>query len=503
MKFATAAAMRRIEEMENQKGTSYLDMMTDAGNAAARIMLDRYSIKGKLVAVLCGKGNNGGDGIVAAGALMEAGAQVWLLLVKGEVAAQTAAQAMDSLPEGVTVVRNRDSFADIVDRADYIVDAVYGIGFSGELADEDKRLFACCKKSSGVKISLDLPSGAAADSGRYGCCFVADLTIAMAVPKAVHLVSWNREICGETVVAETPLTQTAQQSGLLLQGLTSELFSLPRRLPWSHKGDNGRLAVVCGSRQFPGAAVLSCQAALRSGVGYVRLCSTQYVCEIVAKHCPEVIFTVLPENRQGGISASGLDRLLPALKKSNAILAGCGLGNTRDTASVIELLLNCGETPLLLDADGINAIAPNPQRLGSDSRQIVLTPHPGEFSRLAPMHINDSQGDYTLAAAKLSLETGAVLLLKGPVTGIFRGREQPAFSFMGNDGLAKGGSGDLLSGMIASLMAQGLPAADATFCGSWLHGRCAGLAAEKLGRRSMLPSDLIACLPAAFRELER
>ncbi|MEG2074834.1 MAG: NAD(P)H-hydrate dehydratase, partial [Angelakisella sp.] len=339
--------------------------------------------------------------------------------------------------------------------ADFLVDAIYGIGFHGEVSDEEELLLSLCNDSDAVKISLDIPSGAEGDNGRYATCFAADITIAMSVFKAAHLVSWSWQFAGEILLAETSLTETAMGSGLLLQSLEGELCTLPERSPWGHKGSNGRLAVVCGSRSFPGAAVLACAGALHSGVGYVHLLATAQVCNIVAGHLPEVIYTPLPENEQGGIAACAVPKLLEVLASCNGAVLGCGMGNTEDTAAIVRAVLLQNKTPLVLDADGINALGGSAELLELAEGQLVITPHPGEFSRLARTHIDITNDDYTLAAARLSADAGITVLLKGAVTGIFRGRRQPVFSFEGNDSLARGGSGDLLSGIIASLMAQG------------------------------------------------
>ncbi|MEG0854319.1 MAG: NAD(P)H-hydrate dehydratase [Angelakisella sp.] len=502
MKFATTAAMRRIEELENQKGTSYFQMMQEAGNRSAELLCQQFDFLEKRVTVLCGNGNNGGDGFVVAARLQEQGARVTVVLCKGSPATEAASMAFDALPAAVAVVTL--PFKDIRELilADFIIDAIYGIGFHGQPGDEEQKLFCRCRKSEAIKISLDIPSGVVGDNGRYISCFQADMTIAMGVYKPAHLVSWRQQFAGEVILAETSLTSVALQSGLLLHSLTPQLCSLPHRQPWGHKGNNGRLALVCGSRRFPGAAVLACAGALHSGVGYVHLLATQHVCNIVAGHFPEVIYTPLPENEQGGIDSAATEQVLRVVDSCNAVAVGCGMGSTPHTAALVTSILRESKTPLLLDADGLNCLEGRVELLATAQCPVVITPHPGEFSRLARAHIDMTSEDYTLAAAQLSVEADITLLLKGAVTGIFRGKRQPVFSFQGSDCLARGGSGDLLSGIIASLMAQGLDTDAATLCGAWLHGRSAVLAAEELNHRFVQPSDLIEFLEAAIEEQE-
>lgn len=503
MKFATVAAMRRIEEMENEKGTSYLQMMTEAGNRAAQLLCQRFDFKDKRVTVLCGRGNNGGDGFVVAARLQEQGARVLVALVNGGPATEAAAATFAQLPQEVRIVTlPLKNMAELF-FADFLVDAIYGVGFHGEPGEAEERLLCLCEGCGAVKLSLDIPSGVEGDNGRFATCFKADLTIATGAYKPAHLVSWAPQFAGEILLADTALTTAAQQSGLLLHSLTGELCTLPERLPWGHKGSNGRLALVCGSRRFPGAAVLACAGALHSGVGYVHLLSTQHVCDIVAGHFPEVIYTPLPENEQGGIAASAVETILTALEQSSAAVVGCGMGNTEDTALVVGEILTRNKTPLLLDADGLGMLSKTTLPLVEADCPIVITPHPGEFSHIAGTHIDSTNDDYTLAAARLSASAGITVLLKGAVTGIFRGKRQPVFSFEGNDSLARGGSGDFLSGIIASLMAQGLDVDGATLCGTWLHGRSASIAAEELNHRWIQPGDLMEFLEAAIAEQEQ
>lgn len=501
MEFATVAAMRKIEELENQKGTSYLQMMLDAGKSATTIIAANYEVKDKQVVVLCGNGNNGGDGFVVAQGLLDRGAKVTVLLCCGQPKTLESKTVFEQMDAGVCIV---DDFAQCsVGCCDFIIDAVFGIGFHGSIPQELEDVFSACYASTAVKIALDIPSGVEGDNGRFVECFHADLTIAIAALKPAHLVSWRETTCGKVLVANTSLTNTALESKLLLKALTAEICTLPKRLPWSHKGDNGSLAVICGSAQYTGAAVFTCASALRSGCGYVYLLSTKKVCKQVSSHFPEVICVTLQENGSGGIDRSNISTILAQLQKSDAAVVGCGMGNTHDTACIVQALLNKSQVPLVLDADALNVLAGKLSLLEKANCPVAITPHPGEFSRLAKMHIYMACGDYTLAAARLSAQSKAVVLLKGAVTAIMRGEKQPIFSFGGNDALARGGSGDLLSGIIGALAAQGLGLDLAVPTGAWLHGRCAELAVAQGSKRSVLPSDLVAYLSQALSELEQ
>jgi len=510
--FVTTAGMKELESLIARSGVSWQEMMERAGRSAAEAILERWPAEGKSVLVLCGKGNNGGDGFVVARRLAEAGASVTAALVQGEPATPESKTAFGRLPAAVTVTRDPVRAERELEGAELIVDGIFGTGFRGKVPEALKPLFLAAKKAGrrGVPVAaLDIPSGVEGDTGLYESCVPAALTVCMGARKPAHLVNWAGEYLGELVIGgigAPPEAEAAFPGWLEALDFAGFRGCLPRRSHAGHKGQNGRLLLIAGSRQFPGAAVLAASAAARSGVGYVRLASTSRVCRIVAGHCPEVIDTVCPKNGRGGIAGGEkeVSLLLEAAQGADAIAAGCGMEPGPDTLAIVRALLQQGK-PLLLDAGAITALAEDPAPLSlleSAACRVVLTPHPGEYARLTgadPRAIgnNPFSPEHTISG-----KPKITLLLKGCVTGISQG-ERRVWHFGGCDGLAKGGSGDVLTGIIGGLLAQGAEPFDAARAGAWLHGRAAQLCAQRHSRRGMVPSQLADWLGAAFLEAEQ
>ena len=291
--FVTTAGMKELERQLHCAGVSYQEMMERAGQSAARHILEHWPMGGKRALVLCGKGNNGGDGFVAARCLAEAGALVLVALVQGEPATPESRTAFTRLPPAVEVTRAPALAVRELAEAGLVVDAIFGTGFRGRIPEGLVPLFQAARETGkrGVPIAaLDIPSGVAGDTGEYEDCIPAALTVCMGARKPAHLANWAGEYLGELVlgeIGEAPQGEDTVSGWLEAMDRGDLRQCLPRRSYTGHKGTNGRLLLVAGSRQYPGAAVLAASAAVRSGVGYVRLASTSRVCKIVAGHCPE------------------------------------------------------------------------------------------------------------------------------------------------------------------------------------------------------------------------
>jgi len=506
--------MKEYEAHVAASGVGYRQMMEYAGQAAAEIIMDRWTPKGRRVLVLCGKGNNGGDGFVAARRLAEEGAAVTVALVCGPPATPESRSAFAEMPPAVAVTEALPT-AEQAAQAELIVDGIFGTGFAGTPPEDLCRLFALVRESvqrtKAPVAALDIPSGVEADTGRWRDCIPADLTIAFGGYKPAHLVNWAAEYAGEVALGGIGASQETEDSFPgWLESIDRAWFreNRPRRSHTAHKGQNGRLLLVAGSRQFPGAAALAASAAVRSGVGYVRLASVSRVCKLVAARCPEVIYTLCPKEKRGGIDGEkGLSAILEAAQSADAIAAGCGMEPGPDTLAIVRGLL--GQTkPLLLDAGSITALAADPDPIAllrSAACPVVLTPHLGEYARLTgrdPQKLagegnNPFSPEYTMAE-----EAGVTVLLKGPVTSVTGPDGRRRYHFGGCDGLAKGGSGDVLTGIIGGFLARGLDPETAALCGSWVHGEAARLCANDWSRDAMLPSQLPEYMGKAFLEAE-
>jgi len=278
---------------------------------------------------------------------------------------------------------------------------------------------------------------------------------------------------------------------------------LPKRDPEGHKGSFGHLLSVCGSERYQGAAALAALGAARSGAGLVMAAFPRQAYAPIAAKLTTAIMLPLPGNRQGTLHISALPKLREALQGKPALLLGCGLGLNADTKAITHALLHEAKCPLLLDADGINAAALHMTSLESYSgKALVLTPHPGEMSRLTGLSTKEIQGNRLEIAQQFAEKYNCVMALKGPGTIVAAPGQEPYINTTGNAGLAKGGSGDLLAGMIASLLAQGMPAFEAAACGVYLHGLAADRVAARLSQRGMDAVDCADELPAMFSRFE-
>jgi len=278
---------------------------------------------------------------------------------------------------------------------------------------------------------------------------------------------------------------------------------LPYRNDDAYKGSVGTLVCVCGSFGMAGAAILSIKAALRSGIGMVRAFIPECIYPIAASCVHEAVFTPVKENVYGTVSPGYVEKILEAAQKSEALLLGPGLGLNEDTIELTELLLQKVPVPVLLDADGLNALSRKKHLLINHGSPLVLTPHLGEMSRISGIHINEIQKEPLASCEALVRDSDSlVLVLKGHNTIVYDSDSNIFMNKTGNSGMAVGGSGDVLAGVIASLLAQGMDPLGASAAGVFIHGRAGDIAAEKLSKASMLPSDIIENLPGVFKELQ-
>lgn len=287
---------------------------------------------------------------------------------------------------------------------------------------------------------------------------------------------------------------------LLTAPLIKSIF--PKRNPVSHKGSYGKLLIVAGCDRYRGAAALCTEAALRSGAGVITLASVPSVIDAVSAKLYEPVYYPLPQNKAGTLSHTALPLLLEQAEKSSALLIGCGLGQNPDISSTVETLLKTISCPLILDADGLNAIADRINILRTAKSRIILTPHLGEMSRLCGKNISELQADPIEAARSFATEYRVVVVLKDADTVVAAPNVKIYLNTTGNAGMARGGSGDVLAGIIAAFVCQGLSPEQAAFCGVYLHGAAGDLTAGKSSILGMLPSDMIRVLPELYHFAE-
>jgi len=511
----TPDEIRAAEQAAFDSGITPAQLMESAGTIAAEVICRCYPVAEQSAHILCGNGNNGGDGFVIARKLANLGANVTVVMTSGIPKTEQALEMLNKLRGLKVTVFDFESepyvALDSVREASLVVDAVYGIGFRGAVPAKLHNLFRLVNNLTVPVVCVDVPSGLNAVTGEADTETVrADITVTFAAEKDGMLTEQGRRVCGK--VATTPIgiekflpnsapvkVSRPDNSEITLDEVLS-CFS--PRLNDSNKGDYGRLLTVCGSAGMMGAAVLALKAALRMGVGIVESALPRSLYPIAASMLCEPVFCLLDEASDGTIVSSARPLLRERSAKADAVLIGCGLGCSEGAAVVVsDLLSNCA-CPVILDADGIN-IAAEHNIIGKTVRSpLIITPHPGEMARLMHTDIAAIQGGREGAARSFAEEHGIVVVLKGHRTVIAAPGMAVRVNTTGNPGMATGGSGDVLAGMISSLVAQGMGMWQAAMCGTYLHGLAGDIAARRLSQRAMLPSDMIDELGELLLDLE-
>lgn len=500
--------IRSAEAAAENSGLSTLRMMENAGSAAANVIIEKYKIKEASVVVIAGNGNNGGDGFVTARKLYEAGANVSVVLASGMPTSSNASETLSKLSKLPLRIYNATDFESktVIKYADYIIDAIFGIGFRGELEGNVLDLVNVANESAATRISLDLPSGCECDTGRVGnTCFCADVTISFIGVKPCHVLYPSSDYCGKLVMVGIGISKEIIDSVVSDVSIIEDAKvknALPVIKKSAHKGSRGTALLVCGSYGMAGAAILSAKAALRSGAGLVKLALPQSVYPIAATSLLEAVYLPCKSSADGAITLDELDLILLNAQKSNAVLLGCGCGNTQELFELTEQLICNSTKPIVIDADGINAISNDISILLKSKASIILTPHPAEMARLLNVDTEYVQTHRFELAKAFAQKFGVTLVLKGANT-VIALKDGSLFVCMhGNPGMATGGSGDVLAGVIVSLIAQGLQPELAAVCGVNIHSAAGDIAANNMSMHSMLPSDIIDSLPQLFKKLE-
>lgn len=493
--------MKRIEENANKQGMSYTEMMKNAGIACANAVYRKLKCKNEKIAVVCGKGKNGGDGFVAARRLSEFGCDVSVIL-GGIPAAQDSIVMFGKLGNIPVYTAEQPDAKHLLSQADIIIDAVFGFGFRGEPDEATARIFNNINDSPAYVVSIDIPSGAECDTAKVcSCCIKADMTLAISCRKPAHVLYPACDYCGKVKVVDIGLDNSC---------IDEEFFTfrkeptalLPSREPTAHKGNYGKVLSICGSMKYPGAAVLAATGAVKTGAGLVFAAFPEKAYPGIASKLTEPIMLPLPCCEDGFLARGAVQKLIPELQKADSVLIGCGLGQTLGTASVFAEVLNNINSKLVIDADGINLLRTNIHIPEALKGKTVLTPHPGEMARLFDLsteQVNNNRLALTKAFAK---KFGITVVLKGANTVVSDG-EKVYINLTGNPGMARGGSGDLLAGMIAGLMAQGFLPFEAAVAAVHIHGCAGDKAAAKYSTHGMTPTDIADQLPELLKEYEQ
>ncbi len=516
MQAVNAEQMRNLDRTINDSKKITLEQVMDnVGAELSKLALAQVP-EGRRphVCVVCGKGNNAGDGFAAARYMSEAGAVVVVVCTSTDIALSPLARAMKKKCEGkvnfLSMSTDHAIVTKIISKADVVVDAVFGTGLKSAPEGYTRLAITEINKAKCKVISVDLPSGMDADTGAApGECVKADITLTVALPKVgmyLYQVYENATAaagnCGEIIVTDAGIPRELISNirggiEVIDEALVRRL--LPRRRRDSHKGDFGKLYTVCGSVGMYGASYLSAKAAMRCGVGLCTVIAPDRIEPVLAIKLTEAMTSPVRSTVSGTISMETAAVIKQALESDGtAALIGCGLGQNADVRHVVAETIKNSKKPLIIDADGINAIGENISILQEKKAPVVLTPHPGEMARLTGKTVTEIQSDRIGAARKLADASKCVVVLKGAGTVIADPTGAVFVNSTGGPALAKGGSGDVLAGMIAGFAAQGIAPIGAAILGTYFHGLSADLLCKTMSEYGVLAEDVLNNIPAAM-----
>lgn len=554
MKIVTPKQMTAIEDRSEKAGVSRRQLMEKAGKSIADIVLEHtkekdFSDRKVRITFLAGSGNNGGDCYVAAEILVYCGYEVTVVNLVNRPSTPLAQEMFGRLPERVRKITGyrseeieaaieaaeidymtiqEEDISDISDKkeisqidrifviekeriesvknsvseADFVVDGVFGTGFHGQLPQDIADIFQT--ETSAYKIAVDIPSGG--DSGRGTVSdgvFEADETVCLGYMKIGMTQYPLKEYCGKITVADIGIPSSAREipadERQYFRVERNHLKDYPvKRAKDSYKGDFGNILVIAGSSSMRGAAAFAALGAYRSGAGLVRVVSVEKCIDTISLLVPETTYLETEADDYGYmLYDSSKNDILEAMKKASAIVIGCGMGVTNDTMEIMRLVLQNSEVPVVVDADGINCIAKDIEILTNRKSDVIITPHVGEMARLLECETNMVAHNRIMVAEKYAEKYGITVVLKGAGT-IIANERFTAVNHTGNSGMSKGGSGDILAGIIATSVGQGYSPFYAACAGVYIHGLAGDCAAEKFGQEAMLARDIADNLSTAF-----
>ena len=509
----------QIQDIDKQTIESFgipgLVLMENAGRGAFDFLIKKVKhITQKKVAVIAGRGNNGGDGFVIARYLMEKDIPVTTFLLSTQKKVVGDAKVnMDLLQKlcdrsntcSIVEIADADAFKELKSRIlhhDLFIDAILGTGLNSDVRGFFKDAIDLINSSQGFVFSVDIPSGLHSDTGQpLGIAVRADATATFAFAKAGHLLYPGNSYTGDLEIIDIGIPKfIAQKKNIKLSLIEKKDIAacfIPRDFQ-SHKGSFGHLLVIAGSTGKTGAAALCTNAAMRCGTGLVTLGVAKSLNKSIEPQVIEPMTHPLSEKEKGFLSDNCFDEIQTLLKGKQALALGPGLGTEKRTKRLVHKLIEKSDVPLIIDADAINCIAKNVTILKKKKVPAILTPHPGEMARLCDMTTLDIQADRTGIASQFAKTHDVILILKGAQTVVSLTDGRSFICPTGNPGMASGGMGDVLTGMIAGLCAQGFSLEDASLAGVYIHGMCADILLKDMGAFGFVATDMIQMIPKAI-----
>ncbi len=468
---------------------------------------------GKRVVVLVGKGNNGGDGLVIARHLSNAGAKVGTFIFglpeQFPADSRSNYEILANMQEPIWLLNDEQNLEKLqwaLLKADLIVDSIYGIGFKGVPSEFESEVIRSVNSSRIPIVSVDIPSGVEADNGSvHGEAVRATHTVTFALPKLGHFLEPGSLFVGELTIADISIPSSLLvDDAFKISVITDKLVStfIEPRAREVHKGSFGHVLAIGGSIGLSGAIMMAARSSLKVGAGMVTAAVPESILNTVATATPEIMTIPLQQTASGQISTAAVPQLIEKMKKATVCTIGPGLGRYPEAHEIMNLVLKETDLAVVVDADGLMALRDDLSMVAGRSASVVLTPHPGEFASLTGLSIDDIQGNRIATAQEFASKWGVVLVLKGNKTIVALPNGEVYINLTGNPGMATAGSGDVLAGMIGGFIAQGIDAGSAALIGVYLHGLSGDRARMALGERSLLAGDIIEFLPEVLKEYE-
>jgi hydroxyethylthiazole kinase-like uncharacterized protein yjeF len=515
MKVVTAEEMRGIDrETIEGRGIPGVVLMERAGLAVVSKIKEIFGRK--RVIVVSGGGNNGGDGLVVARNLYNEGwdVRVFLTAKPEDLKGDASLQYKAAVKFGVDIQPIKellDNYSSIFSRHSIIVDAILGTGLSKNVTGTLSEVIGLLNKSNVPVISVDIPSGISSDNGHVmGEAVKADYTVTFGLPKRGHLLYPGAEYSGKLFIEDIGFPNELIRSEklnieLLMKDDVSTL--IPERRKYSHKGDYGHVLVIAGSKGKTGAALMASKACLRTGAGLVTIGVPESLSDVFQSRVTEEMTLILPDRGDGTLSKKALDKILDFLNKTADVLAiGPGIGVSTETGKLMKALIKNLSIPIVIDADGINSIKGERGVFSKSKASVILTPHPGEMARLlsqkSKVSSKEVEKDRINIAMSFAKETGTYLVLKGVPTVVATPDGRSFINSTGNPGMATGGVGDVLTGMISGFLSQTINPLHACILGVYIHGLAGDIAASEKGQYPLIATDIVDKIPSAFYSLK-
>jgi len=516
MRIVKASEIKEMDRLTiNKIGIPGIVLMENAARGASRIFLEHFNpARGSQAVILCGKGNNGGDGFAMARHLAHSGLKIIVIClarlsrISGD--ALTNLEILQRMGMGVIESPTSSELENCyghIERCDYIIDGIFGTGLGSDVEGIYRQAIQKINASGKQVMSIDIPSGLNSDTGQImGAAVRADLTVTFGFPKLGQMLFPGADLVGRLTGVDIGIPDIVADMVESRHFITEPddfnyLFQEGKRD--SYKGDRGHLLVLAGSTGKTGAAVMTALGALRAGAGMVTVGIPASLNNILEVKLTEAMTVPLPETADGTLSIKARDEIFRLAEGKSAIAVGPGLSTNPETTSLVREIITGCDLPMVIDADGLNALAEEPDILEKLDGEKILTPHPGEMGRLTGVKGHDIQLDRIGAATRFTEKYRCCLALKGARTLICAPGEKMYLNPTGNPALSSGGSGDVLTGIISGLLTRGMPVIKAATAGVYLHGLAADLLSEEMGEAGVLAGDLLNVIPGLMESLRK